>query len=131
VAKVSWITSIQIVGGPTLSATQAPIAVEATDHIQVTIGAGDVDKIVNIQPGAANRVLLLVVTSSNYGEGTSVTFKVGDGTADSAAIHLAGPQVYSGGSVALFGVAPKLLKFSNASTSAADIDLFVARNATP
>lgn len=130
-ANISWSTSIQVAGGPTISITEGPIAAEATDRIEVPIAAGDADKVVDLQPGDADRIHLLSIKSSHYGDGTNITFKTNDGTADSAKIKLSGPQFYSGGAAALFEKEPKVLKFSNASTSDAQIEIFVARDATP
>lgn len=132
-ANISWSTSIQVAGGPTISITEGPIAAEATDRIEVSIAAGDEDKAVDIQPGPATRIHLLSIKSSQYGgDGTNITFKTNDGTGgDSEPINLSGPQFYSGGAIALFEQEPKILKFSNSSTSAAQIEIFIARDATP
>lgn len=130
-ANVSWSVSIQVTGGPTVTAMEGPIAAEAIDRIEVSIAAGDVDKEVSLQPGPANGIHLLLIKSSQYGSGTDITFKVSDGTTDGAAIELTGPQFYSGGAAVLFGLAPQSLKFSNASVHPAQIEVFIARDATP
>lgn len=130
-AKVSWSTSIQTAGGPTVSVVQDPVDAEATDRVEISVAPGDVDKVVNLQPGPASGVLLLSIKSNNYGNGTDISYLVSDGATDSAKVTLSGPQVFSGGSVGLFTVDPKILKFSNAGASAADIEIFVARDATP
>lgn len=130
-ANVSWSISIQVTGGPTVTAMEGPIKAEATDRIEVSIAAGDEDKEVSLQPGPASGIHLLLIKSSQYGDGTNITFKVNDGTADSAAIKLAGPQFYSGGAGVLFGRDPLSLKFSNASANPAQIEVFIARDATP
>lgn len=130
-ANVSWSTSIQVAGGPTISIAEGPITAEATDRIEVSIAAGDADKVVDLQPGPASGIHLLSIKSSNYGDGTNITFKASDGATDGTAINLTGPQFYSGGAVVLFGLDPRLLKFSNTSTAAALIEIFVARDATP
>ena len=134
-ANISWSTSIQVAGGPTISITEGPIAAEATDHIEVSIPASeDEDSVteVNLQPGPATGIHLLSIKSSHYGDGTNITFKTNDGTGgDSEPINLSGPQFYSGGAIALFEQEPKILKFSNSSTSAVQIEIFVARDATP
>lgn len=128
-ANVNWSTSIQVAGGPTVSASQGPIQAEATERIQVSIAVGDADKIVSLQPGPASGIHILLIQSSYYG--ADLSFKVGDGANDSAALKLLGPQLFSGGAAVLFGRDPKLLKFTNAGAKKADIDIFIARDATP
>jgi len=104
--------------------------VEATDRIEVLIAPGDTDKILQIQPGGLAAVQLVLIKSSSYGN--HLTFKASDGTTDSAAVTLDGPQLFSGGGVALFGVAPHQLKFANSSTDKpATVEIHVARDATP
>lgn len=130
-ANVSWSISIQVAGGPTVTAVEGPIAAEATDRIEVSIAAGDVDKEVNLQPGPVSGIYLLLIKSSQYGDGTEITYKVSDGTTDGAAIELAGPQFYSGGAGVHLGLDPLSLKFSNTSAHPANIEIFIARDATP
>jgi len=104
--------------------------VEATDRIEVTIDPGDTDKVVDIEPGGAASIQLRLVKSTRYG--TPFSFKASDGSTDSSAVTLDGPQVYIGGSVALFGLDPHQLKFTNTSPDqSAAIAIFVARDATP
>jgi hypothetical protein len=128
-ANVNWSTSIQVAGGPTVSASQGPIQAEATERIQVSIAAGDAGKVVSLQPGPASAIHLLLIQSSYYG--ADLSFTVGDGAADSAPLSLLGPQFFSGGSAALFGLDPHLLKFTNAGANNASIEIFIARDATP
>jgi hypothetical protein len=129
---ISASASFQVPGGPTLALTSA-IAAEAYDRIEVTVNPGDTDKEVEIQPGAAAQVRLLVVKSSLYGD--EITYKVGDGSADSSAVTLDGPQIFIGpGVISLFGVDPKVLKFGNTHTDQAkkaQIEILVGRDATP
>ena len=74
---------------------------------------------------------MLAIKSSSYG--AHLSFKASDGTTDSTmAVTLDSPQVFSGGSMALFGVAPQQLKFTNTSTDKpANVQIIVARDATP
>jgi len=130
-AEIKLSASIVVTGGPTVSLTQTPIQAEATERIEVTIAAGAPEKTVTLQPGTGASIHLITIKSNTYGDGTNISLKVSDGTTDSAAIDLSGPQIYSGGAVAWFGVDPNLLKFTNASASDANIEIFVARDATP
>ena len=72
-----------------------------------------------------------MIKSNRYD--AAFSFKVSDGPTNSAPVTLDGPQVFTGGSVALFGRAPRQLKFSvNASSNqTAIVEIFVARDATP
>lgn len=130
-ANVSWSLSIQVAGGPTVSAREGPITAEAMDRIDVSIASGEVDKTVDLQPGPASGIHVLLIKSNQYGDGTEITFKVSDGATDGPALTLTGPQFYAGGAVMLLGLDPQSLKFSNASADPAEIEIFIARDATP
>ena len=126
-AKLTWSITMQVAGGPTMSFGQDGLNVEAFDRIDVKIGAGDADKAVQIQPGAAGNVRVIVVASDVYSD--QLSFKASDGTTDSAKVVLNAPQLYAGGAAALFATDPKQLKLSNAGTAAANVTVFVARDA--
>ncbi|AGA89617.1 hypothetical protein Thimo_0778 [Thioflavicoccus mobilis 8321] len=129
-AEMSWTVSIQISGGPNLSASSAPQSVEATDRVAVTLAAGDSDRVIELQPGAASAIRLILIKSSRYG--AEFTAKASDGVTDSEPVTLDGPQVLTAGTAALLGVAPQQLKLSNASADQdIEIEVFVARDATP
>ena len=105
-------------------------AVEATDSVVVVVAPATTDKVVDLQPGAASAIRLLVIKASTYGP--DLTYKVSDGTTDSGSITLDAPQIFSGGNASLFGRDPHQLKFSNASTvNEATVQVLVARDATP
>jgi len=126
-AKLNWSITLQVAGGPTVNSGQDDLDVEAVDRIDVRIDAGDTDKVVQIQPGAAGNVHLLLVTSDLYGP--KLSFKASDGAADSAKVVLDAPQLYAGGAAALFATDPKQLKLTNAGTDPANVTVFVARDA--
>jgi hypothetical protein len=126
-AKLNWSMTMQVSGGPTISAGQPDFDVEAVDRIEVTINAGDTDKVVKIQPGAAGNIHLLAIASDSYGP--KLSFKAGDSTNDSPKVVLDTPQLYASGAVALFTVAPQQLKFTNGGTDPANVLIFVARDA--
>ena len=134
---VNVAVSIQVVGGPQLAISKTK-QVEAYDKTDVVIdpgGAGAVEKLVYIQPGSAAQVSLILIKSDLYGP--EITYKASDGTTDSDAIILDEPQIMFGsGSVALLGVAPKILKFKNTypagdASKKATIEILVGRDATP
>ncbi len=127
---MSWSVNIQVRGAPAITAATAAQTVEAIDKVEVAIDPGDADKVVDLQPGGPAAIQLIMIRSNRYG--AAYSFKASDGTADAAAVTLDAPQVFTGGSVALFGVAPRQLKFSNTSPDqTANVEIFVARDATP
>jgi hypothetical protein len=132
-ANISWAVTVQVDGRVAMSAATAATTVEATESLQVTIEPGDTDKVVDLMPGAGDAVHILAIKSTFYGaEGEKVSFKASDGTNDSDPVTLSSPQAYTRGSVALFGLDPNQLKFTNTSTTkSADVAIFVARDATP
>jgi hypothetical protein len=129
-ANISWVVNVQVDGRVAMSASTPAETAEAIESLQVTIAPGDTDKVVDLMPGAGSSVKLVVIKSSRYGE--DLRFKASDGAADSDPVTLAAPQVYTAGSVALFGLNPNKLKFTNTSTTkGAEVAIFVARDATP
>lgn len=129
-ANISWSFNIQVNGGPTITASAAPRPVEATDRIEIAVSPGEDKKVVDIQPCDANAIQLLLIKSSNYG--SEFSFKAGDGKKDSDAVTLDAPQIFTARSIGVFGVAPRQLKFTNASSDQTiNVEIFVARHATP
>jgi hypothetical protein len=129
-ATLSWSITAQATGGASITTSTAALPVEATDQIFVTVEPGDTDRVVEIQPGASSAIRLMVVKSSRYGE--DLSFKASDGTTSSGRVILDAPQVFTKGSIALFGVAPRRLLVSiPAGGQPAELVIFVARDATP
>ncbi len=128
--NISWVVNVQVDGRVAMSASTPAETAEAIESLQVTIAPGDADKVVDLMPGAGTSVKLVVIKSSYYGG--ELKFKASDGATDSDPVTLSAPQIYTGGSVALFGLNPNQLKFTNTSaTKSADVAIFVARDATP
>lgn len=131
-ANISWGVTVQVDGRVQMSASTAAHPAEAIESLLVTIAPGDTDTVVNLMPGAGASVHVLIIKSSFYGESGELTFKVSDGATDSDPVTLNAPQTYTSGSVALFGLDPNQLKFTNSSaTESANVAIFVARDATP
>lgn len=129
-ATLSWSLTIQVSGSAAVTLSRPPQEVEAIDRIEISIQPGDSDKVIDLQPGGSSAIHLLVIKSSAYG--THLSFKVSDGTTDSSSLTLDSPQIFSGGGVALFGVAPRQMKFTNSSSDKpASVEILVARDATP
>lgn len=126
-ATLNWSITLQVAGGPTINAGLDGVEFEAVDRVDVTIDADGTEQAVEIQPGAATTVRLLVVVSDIYD--AKLSFKASDGSTDSAKIVLDAPQVYAGGAVELFGTDPRQLKFKNGGTDPAHVTVFVARDA--
>jgi hypothetical protein len=127
--KISWMLSVQVIGGPKVSASQTT-EVEAYDKIQVTVAAGASNKAVEVQPGGSGQVTFLLITSNKY-DPSKLTYKVNDGTSTTT-FTLDAPQFLMGrGGVALLDPAPKTLFFSNTLTEDVSVEILVGRDATP
>lgn len=136
-ATINLAVNVEIVGGPLLSIARSR-TVEAYDRIEVTldpVGAGGAEKSIDIQPGTATQVCLIVIKSNLYG--AELSYKASDGVTDTASITLDEPQVWSGtGAIGALGVAPKTLKVKNAfpvgdATKKVTLEILVGRDATP
>jgi len=126
---MNWTVTLQITGSPTIATASPTAIIQAVDRIEAVIAPGDADKVLEVQPGAAAEVRLILVKSTRYG--SDLSFKVSDGATDSDAVTLDTPQLFSGGAVALFGLAPQQLKFTNTGADPATVEIHVARDAAP
>lgn len=127
--ELNWTAIVQVGGGTALSAAAKSRTTEAIDSVEVTVAPGETDKAIDIQPGGAAAIDLLVIKSSVYD--AQLAYKATDGSTSSAAVTLDAPQVFSGGAVALFACAPRTLLFTNKTPEPAVVTVFVARDATP
>jgi hypothetical protein len=132
--QLNWNVSVQVTKGPNFTCAGPALQVEAIDQVAVSIEPGDAEMLVELQPGAAKDIHLIVIQSSYYGP--ELTYAVSDGKdqpSESLAVTLDGPQIFTCGSAALFNVdTPRQLKFTNSSTSTtAAVTITVARDATP
>jgi hypothetical protein len=127
---LSWTTTVQMSGRPTTIVARAAAPIEANDYAGVTLAPGDADITVALQPSAAERVRLLIITSDRYGD--DLTFKVSDGAGETDPITLDEPQVFAGGAIALFELDPNRVIFTNASgDEPANVDVYAYREAAP
>lgn len=119
--------SAEVTSGPKLKETRI-LAIDAYDKISVTVPDGtDLD--VDLQPGGAGSIRLLMVKSNVYGAGLKYTVN-----ADTTEHVLDEPHVLIGtGSVALYGAEPQKLVLDNALGTGEDaqIQILVGRDATP
>lgn len=125
--KLNWTFSAQVQGGPKIVTSQN-LEIDAYDKIEMVVANDGNGNTVDIQPGGETDVLLLVITSSQYGE--DLVYKAKDGGTESSEIPLTAPQIFSGtGAVGLFGVAPKQLVVTNNLADSATIQVLVGRKA--
>jgi len=108
--------SVQIQSGPSFSVAWT-LTADAYDRATITVKKTQTGKL-QLQPGAATNVLLMVLTSTDYSG--NVTYKL-DGTA----MKITGPQIVAGpGLVAALPAPPQNLTFDN-TAGAADVTLDV------
>jgi hypothetical protein len=118
--------SADVASGPKLKESRT-LAIDAYDKISVTVPDATTDLEVEIQPGGAGSIKLLVVKSSVYGEDLKYTIN-----ADTTDHVLDEPHVLIGtGSVGLYGAEPTKLVFDNALGEEAKLQILVGRDATP
>ena len=120
--------SAEATAGPKLKETRA-LTVDGYDKLSVAVPDGTSGLEVELQPGGAGSIQLLVVSSNVYGDG--LTYTVNTGTTTHA---LDQPHVLVGkGSVGLYGSEPTKLVFANALGAGKDaqIQILVGRDATP
>lgn len=143
-ASINLTLNAQVVGGPQVSASRTK-QIEAYDKVDVVINPGDTDIEVDIQPGVATQVGFLLIKSSLYSQepaNQKLTYFVTDGGTDFPAagdgLELNDPHVYIGGALAVFGLAPRTLRFTstyvpdaaNPAVNRAVVEILVGRNAT-
>lgn len=118
--KINWTLSAQVVGGPSISVSDA-LTVDAYDKIGVTV-AGAESETVEIQPGDEGRVqFLLINLAATEQFGDDLTFKVNDTATE---VKMDGPQMLIGdGAVGLLQEPPNTLTFTNRLTPPRDVDV--------
>jgi hypothetical protein len=115
-----------VASGPKLKESRT-LEVDAYDKISVAVPDGTSDLEVDLQPGGAGSVQVLIVKSTAYGDALKYTVN-----ADATDHVLDQPHVLIGtGSVGLFGEEPTKLLFDNALGSDAQVQILIARDATP
>ena len=126
--KINWSVSIQVLGGPKISASQT-LTVDAYDKIDVVIADGASGEDVEVQPGSTGQVQFLLIKSVKYG--ADLTYSVNAAEADSTKrIKLDSQQIFTGeGNVGLLGTSPQKLYFYNSLGEDAAIQILVGRKA--
>lgn len=118
----------EVASGPTLKESRT-FSVDAYDKLSVTVPDGTANVDVELQPGGTGSVSLLIIKSSQYGEGLKYT--VNSGNTEHV---LDQPHVLTGtGAVGLYGSEPTKLVFDNALGAGKDaqIQILIGRDATP
>lgn len=128
---LSWTLTANVSGAPSIHTSRGATALEGLDHVHVVVDPTNTEKLVEVQPAPADRVALLLVSSSHYGAG--LTFKYSDNKGkDSTAIPLTEPQALVGAAVALLGFAPTHLKVTNnIANTPVTVEVYAFRDATP
>ncbi len=120
--QLIWNVTVRAEGGPQLSAEDT-VEVEAYDKLSVDVPTGDADFTVELGPGAADRIVCLVILPATPSD--DLRYKVG---ADE--IPLDQPTFLFGGGVALTGN-PETLTFKNKGAQDAAVEILIGRDATP
>jgi hypothetical protein len=126
--NIVWKLTLDVPAGPQVSHTSS-IAVDAVDHIAVTIpdtSATPAATEVEVQPGAAGTVKLLMISASSYGP--DVEYQVHNAAADalvlSDALFLA-----DSAAIDLLGTPFDNLLITNTSGADVDVEIVVGRTA--
>ena len=85
--NVTWKLNLEIQSGPKAEIANT-VQVDAYDRIQVTVPdttASPAATTIDIQPGAAGKVKVLLIQSNRYGD--DLTFQVHDNTTDEIALN--------------------------------------------
>jgi hypothetical protein len=130
--KVNWSFTSQIDGGPQLNASQPPLEITAYDYMKQTLAAeaGGTPSVtdVHLQPDTAAKMVAILADKYD----AKVTYQV-DGKGPDRILD--GPHVFLGaGAVGFLSTLtppenPQKLTFTNATTDAITVQVFVGRSA--
>jgi hypothetical protein len=128
--KINWALNVQIVDGPKIS-TAAAVDVDAYDNVEVTVpkhqNNADGTAIVEVQPGAQNHVLFLLIKADTYKD-SPLSYKV---EGSNKSVKLDAQQMLVGaGAIGLLDGAPTKLTFSNTGPNDAAVRILIGRKAT-
>jgi hypothetical protein len=138
--KIDRTLNVNIPGGPNISASNR-MDIEAYDMIEVEIPGEATDKKVQIIPGDNSEIRFLLIKTDTWSDsaGTTLKYKVNDGTDTSPAIDLDAPvHLFVGpGNVRVLGYSPNNLLFTNQLKDEKNefipvsVQVLVGRDATP
>ena len=130
--NISWKLNLEIQSGPSIIVTNA-VQADAYDRIEVTVPdstPAPTATTVDVQPGAAGKVKLLLIRSSRYGN--NLKYKVHDGTTPERVLNDAVFLVGAGSLDLLEDPAAPFDKLLVTNTTGQDVvlEIIVGRNAT-
>lgn len=124
--KIYVTLDVKVELGPRISVAEI-LELDAYDEIDVVVKAGDVDVEVQLQPGEAELVKLLLVKADQAG----LTYKLTDETS-APSMPLDKPLFLLGdGGIGLLDAAPQKLFFSNDLAVDVTVHALVGREVTP
>lgn len=130
--KINWSCNVQVINGPKLSGADT-VEVDAYDNIEVTVPkkpgqASDGQAVVEVQPGAQNKVMFLLIQAGTY-QGGHLTYLV-EGS-QKPAVRLDAQQLMIGsGAVGLLDGSPTKLTFKNTGPADIPVRILIGRKAT-
>jgi hypothetical protein len=129
--NISWKLSVEIQSGPNIIVTNA-VQADAYDRIEVKIPDSTADPTattVDVQPGAAGKVKLLLIRSTKYGD--NLKYKVHEDTTPERVLNDAVFLVGAGSLALLEDYTAPLDKLLVTNTTGQDVvlEIIVARNA--
>ena len=126
--RITWAVHVQAASGPKL-AMSGGLQLDAYDKIGVTLDAGAEAVDVQVLPGETDRVRLLVIAASQYGQPDADQVITYSPDAGATTVRLDAPLVLIGeGAVGLFAGSPQTLRFANTTPDPAVIQILVGRN---
>jgi hypothetical protein len=128
--KINWSCNVQVVNGPKISGADT-IEVDAYDNIEVSVpkseNGTDGTATVEVQPGAQDHVMFLLIQAGSYQDGP-LSYQV-EGSSKSVALD--SQQLLIGaGAISLLDGAPTSLTFTNTGATDASVRILIGRKAT-
>jgi hypothetical protein len=127
---VNWSIAVQVPAGPRVAQSGA-LQVDAYDKVDVSVEDGAEDLEVQLQPGGAGQVQLLVIATTQAS--SDLSYKVNDAGGDPIVLDQPVHAYFGSGPVALLdpGAGPNTLFFTNESGAPAVVQVLVGRKAIP
>jgi len=127
--NISWKLNLEIQSGPNIIVTNA-VQADAYDRIEVKVPDSTAATTVDVQPGAAGKVKLLLIRSTKYGD--NLKYKVHDSTTPERVLNDAVFLVGAGSLDLLEDTAAPLDKLLVTNTTGQDVvlEIIVGRSAT-
>ena len=125
--NIAWRASVEIPSGPILQVASG-ISVDAYDRIVVAVPDSATDEVeVDVQPGATDKVRLLAIASSSYGD--NLRMKIHDTSQPEIVLNDA-VFLVGAGAIDMLGAQPDKILFLNSLGHEVTIEILVGRLAT-